>query len=428
MMTLTERIQFFTELFDDVMSTNSMLLKRTYVLSIPGELQEDFDYILEVLAGQHPFGYKYEPTAYYDEDMPEDYTIKQVLVYLQEPMLNRDLSQHNIFMHTRRIAKHCAFFEPIINRTLRLGIGRSLLQKDMLSAMLAKKYEGNVRNNDIFVTEKLDGNRCIAHFDGIEWQFTSRNGKPMHVKFDMTGLPKNLTYDGEVLSPEQTQLSMKIADGVFDTKFDKMFNETSGLINRHSLDKKLIYNIFDVIVEDETYANRREILSTLVPQGNVRILPVLRHYSTKEARDGNIDWLLDKVVSAGGEGLMINIADGLYEHKRTDSLLKYKQVQTMDMEVVGIEEGEGKYEGLIGAINVRCVTDKGDTVYCNVGSGLSDTQRFEWAFHPEKILGKIVEVAYFSVSQNANHSAHEYSLRFPRLKSVREDKTQTSQF
>lgn len=427
--TLDQRIELFDEVFVDLCNTNSRLEKLRIISTIPDELREDFDYILECLAGNIKFGYKYELMSADSGDknsIPQTYTVKQCLEYLQEPLQNKDLSETNILKHMIRTQYYDWFFAPIVNRTIKLGIGRSLLPKDKTSAMLAKKYEGFVKYDDIYVTEKLDGNRCIAYYDGIEWQFVSRNGKQMHVKFDMSGLPQDLIYDGEVLSPEQTKLSIKIADGLFETTFDKMFNQTSGLINRHSLDKQLVYNIFDVI-NDDTYANRRGLLSELKPIGNVRILPVLRHYTTKEARDGNIDWLLDNVVRAGGEGLMINLANGTYEHKRTDVLLKYKQVQTVDMEVIGVEEGTGKYEGLVGALNVRCITDDGKAIACKLGSGLSDEQRMDWAFHPEKILGKIVEVAYFSISQNnSTYNTNSYSLRFPRLKKIRTDKNTTS--
>ena len=427
--TFNERIRLFDDVFTDLCDTNSRLEKLRIISTIPDDLREDFDYILECLSGDVKFGYTYKLTSNNDANeclIPQAYSIKQCLEYLQEPLRNKDLSEINIAKHIDKTLYYGWFIQPIVNRTLKLGIGRSLLPKNETSAMLAKKYEGFVKYDDIYVTEKLDGNRCIAYYDGIDWQFVSRNGKRMHVKFDMSGLPQDLIYDGEVLSPEQTKLSMKIAEGLFETSFDKMFNQTSGLINRHSLDKQLIYNIFDVINND-TYTSRRQLIDELKPIGNVRILPVLRHYTTKEARDGNIDWLLDNVVKAGGEGLMINLANGTYEHKRTDTLLKYKQVQTMDMEVLGIEEGTGKYEGLVGALNVHCITDDGKIISCKLGSGLSDEQRLDWAFHPEKILGKIVEVAYFSVSQNnSTYSSNLYSLRFPRLKSVRTDKNTTS--
>ena len=48
---------------------------------------------------------------------------------------------------------------------------------------------------------------------------------------------------------------------------------------------------------------------------------------------------------------MLNTARGLYQHKRTNDLLKFKKVQTVDLYVVGIVEGTGKYEGMVGSLD-----------------------------------------------------------------------------
>ena len=126
---------------------------------------------------------------------------------------------------------------------------------------------------------------------------------------------------------------------------------------------------------------------------------------------------------------MINLGSGIYSHKRTDQLLKFKQVQSMDMIVSSIQEGNGKYEYMVGAINCFCNTDDGKSVEVSVGSGLSDEQRADWMLHPEKIIGKVVEIQYFSISQDSkNKGTNKYSLRFPRLKGVRTDKSTTSQY
>lgn len=71
----------------------------------------------------------------------------------------------------------------------------------------------------------------------------------------------------------------------------------------------------------------------------------------------------------------------------------------------------------------------GRKVSCNIGNGLSDEQRLNRAMKPEEIVGKIIEVAYFSLSQNCNtNGTKTYSLRFPRLKSIRKDKVDTSAY
>jgi ATP-dependent DNA ligase len=84
---------------------------------------------------------------------------------------------------------------------------------------------------------------------------------------------------------------------------------------------------------------------------------------------------------------------------------------------------------MVGALKAQCITDDGKIIACDIGTGLSDEQRLAWAVDPSKIIGKIVEVAYFSLSQtSAQKGSNVYSLRFPRLKSVRKDKVETSEY
>ena len=434
-MTLSERINAFEMIFYDLQETNSLNMKRAIVDQIPPELKEDFEFVLECLAGKHVFGYSW-PNGLPQDYIPDgiqNFTIKDALVRLLTPRNENDLSMMNIFRHCKTFSHWSHFFSQIVNRTLKLGIGKSLLPKDGLSVMLAKKYEGKLQDSKhgYFITEKLDGNRCVAHFDGVKWVFTSRNGKPMHVEFDMTGLPKEYVYDGEILSPQQVKLSMAITDSIKNSttieKIDTSFNETSGLINRHDKNKELVYNIFDIMYDGASYIERREVLNTLKPVSvNTRVLPTLAYICNKSAVTSIVGDLMNRVVSAGGEGVMINIADAKYQHKRTDSLLKFKPVYSMDMIVEDIEYGSGKYEGQIGALFCRAVFN-GKHISCRVGTGLSDNERLAWAINPDRILGKIIEVGYFSISQNSeDFGTNNYSLRFPRLVKVRTDKSEVS--
>lgn len=433
-MKLSERIQLFEMMFEDLMETNSINEKRHIVKSLRPELTDDFMAIISVLVGNPAYGYKIDINQTRRSvwgDVLENDTVEDVLMYLYEPKLHHDLSRDNIELHLCKYAKYLWFFAKIINRELRLGIGPSILGTTEFSPMLAKKYEDKlgVSSTGYFITEKLDGNRCIAYHDGENWRFVSRNGKIMHVKFDMSGLNPRYCYDGEVLSREQVTMSEAIANHVTGERYDVSFNSTSGAINRHSGHKNLVYNIFDVMLDDETYWGRRMILENMTPKSDdVRILPLLAHYENHKSLRNNINDLLEYVVSVGGEGLMINVGDATYKHKRTNDILKVKKVNTMDMRVIGIEEGKFKYEGAVGSLMCEALDkETGKRYSCEVGTGLSDEQRFYWFARPSDIVGKIVEVAYFDVSQSKDVAgSNYYSLRFPRLKKVRSDKSDTS--
>lgn len=427
-MYLKDRISLLQNYITYIQATDSRNEKEGIINRMIPAVKDDFYYILEILYGKHKLGYTFVNRYNKIEHNEMEMTFRQFIQPLFKPINNHDLSEAYIYKCCEEVNDYNDFIEPIVNRTLRLGIGRSMLVKDATAPMLAKKYEGTITKDDAYyITEKLDGNRCIAKFVDGQWTFTSRNGKPMHVNFDMSGLDTDFVYDGEVLSPEQTAASIARAQGVFK-KMGGDFNTTSGDINKHTLNKKLVYNIFDVQEMWTQYKDRRAVLNTMTPTGDdVRILPILKKYD--KSIDPAIYNLLDDVVKSGGEGLMINTSSGLYVPKRTDDLLKVKQVQTIDMKVVDTEFGTGKYELCVGYIYCEATLPNGSKISCKVGTGLSDEQRTRWAMYPMDIIGKIVEVAYFSLSQSKNtYGTTQYSLRFPRLKKVRTDKNETSPY
>lgn len=436
---MQSRIYLFNELFEHLTSTNSRLEKQYYVdkfVEDYPELKEDWEYILETLDGKHPIGWTFEYNLTFSPSDTNWYaqTIKQLIEGCEKLKPKNTNNTEGI---QKMISTYGIFLAPIVNRTLKLGIGKSLLDKVDTSPMLAKKYNGEILRNDIVVTEKLDGNRCIAKFnnDSGLWEFKSRNGKSMNVAFDMTGFDTTRIYDGEVMSRRQADLVLERMYAIKNkTEFvntdareaQLLFNETSGLINRKSGKKDLIYNVFDIIDDSSDYETRREALidefTEYDPEYNIRIVPQL--YKGKDINV--INELLDRITSMGGEGIMLNKLDRTYENKRTDALLKYKQVKRIDMLVTDIEYGNGKYDGLIGALCCTISVDNGETISCKVGSGLNDDQRYKWALNPQDIIGKIVEVAYHEVT--SNKVTGDLSLRFPRLIRVREDKKTTSEY
>lgn len=433
-MVLTQRLEKLDYICNNLSITPSLNEKREIVANIPNELKDDFNFILEILAGKHKLGYTYTygPANVQPTEEQMNMTLREYLAPLWEPLKRNDLSNvvTSYYMSKCRVKQY--FVKQLVNRELRLGIGNSLLSKDGTAPMLAKKWDGILgAYGSLYVTEKLDGNRCIAYHDGQQWIYLSRNGKQkLNYNFDMSGLPKEYVYDGEVLSSEQTQNSIQLynyikGDSHVKPVYTNLFNHASGVMNRKGIQTGLIYNIFDVQI-DEPYYKRRALLDTIamyLKSYTVRILPILWNGDNPKV----VDQLCDLVTNCGAEGLMINRPQATYEHKRTNSLLKYKKSKSIDMKVYNIVEGTGKYEFAVGALDCEAILPNGDKVICQVGTGLKDDQRFYWYEHRTEIVGKIIEVEYFDISQNKLSSgSNTYSLRFPRLKKVRTDKTETS--
>lgn len=444
-MKLSDRVDYLREICTALQNTDSRIEKQQIVNGIDPEVQEDFDYILEILDNRHPLGYTF--IAEYNGEMSEDnplqeLTFKQYIAPLWYPSRNSDFRRGACQAAMRLVQYFNDFIEPIVNRTLRLGIGKSVLGTNVTSPMLAKAFDPDkiiLDANGYYITEKLDGNRCIAMYVNGEWQFISRNGKPINVHFDMTGLPTQYIYDGEITSPTQTARSKAFEQAILspytynncidNEECTDEFQITSGLINSKSENKDLIYNIFDITNTGLIYHIRRNILNNLtVHSKNVRILMPLQLCFGKLSASQTAYKILNFITSHGGEGIMINLGSGEYVQTRSNVLLKYKKVQTMDMRVVDIEYGEGKYECLIGSLICEGKTPDGHTVFCKVGSGLSDEQRYQWAKDNSLIIDKIIEVAYFSISKTGPIGDTKYSLRFPRLKKIRYDKTVISPF
>lgn len=76
------------------------------------------------------------------------------------------------------------------------------------------------------------------------------------------------------------------------------------------------------------------------------------------------------------EGLMLREPSGAYQQAaRSLSVLKVKPYQEYECACVGVNEGEGRFEGLVGALQAQAVGHDGNIKYFNAGSGLTDTLR-----------------------------------------------------
>ena len=415
---LLDRCNYIERIFNELMSTNSRLQKEAIVSRYKKEMnlsyRDDLDYCFEVLAGMHKLGYTYlNIKDQYDNDEFKDYTIKAFVELVLKPRSSSDLDVASASYDTPKECRR--FISRLVNRDYKLGYSNRQSMITVLSPMLAKKYpETFTPYKNYFVQEKLDGNRCIAYFveEDAEWHFQSRSGKPLKVEFDMSWADIDRIYDGEIMT--------------LDKAGTRDFNSTSGAINGIYTDKsQLHYFIYDIIDNTLTYKERKDILDDFDKEGTGTDCTILKVIGQCElqpnpAYNTQLDKWLDEIVDKGGEGLILRDPDAVYDiGRRSEALLKYKKVQTMDLRIVGFNEGKGKYEGMIGSF--ICENDEGD-IQVNV-AGMSDDIRMS---NPDDWIGTIIEVAYFDISMSKDKATK--SLRFPRLKRVRDDKDTTSIF
>lgn len=430
-MDLKERCKTIQELFDEMDGENASNWQKELVAQFRKDhlsLERDLDFCFEVLAGKHKMGI----TAYYTHQTTTSQAFEEMKNSTIEDFYLTALNNFDYCGRTiDNVAAFCAtlvkmgissFFIPLINRSYRLGFSNKQAMVTDKSPMLAKKWDEEryrFKGKKIFIQEKYDGNRCVSWKEDGVWKFQSRRGKPLNVNFDMESFAGDIgmVFDGEVLT--------KRGD----------FNKASGIISSKDNDKdQLTYVIYDIIDPELTYEERKLLLDKLHDTEKVKIAPTLASGiyvgATNPTEKGQLSELeiydiLTDMVGQGGEGIILRIADGKYQNKRSLNLLKYKLVQTMDMKCTGWILGTGKYEGMIGSLKAELVTDKGEHITANIGSGLSDMDRL---LDPSNFMGKILEVQYFEKSKNQEAGENEWSLRFPRLKGVRNDRTTTSEY
>ena len=228
----------------------------------------------------------------------------------------------------------------------------------------------------------------------------------------------SVVFDGELTLADKTGLTDNEA-----------FRKATGIINADigTCDKTaILYTVFDVLPACEldsgsssaVYSVRREELDTkyapMFSGSCVRVLPLM--YAGTDQK--MIDLLLAEAVANDKEGLMCNL-DVPYKCKRHNGILKIKQFYTMDLSIIGCEEGSGRLANRLGAF----VLDfKGNEV--RVGSGFTDEERFWFWQRRESMIGKLCEVKYKEISQDKHTGAE--SLQFPVFIALRTDKTEPS--
>lgn len=316
----------------------------------------------------------------------------------------------------------------IITQKLSIGMDYKNINKsfgynfiELYECMKAKNINDLIdkidKDEEYSITMKLDGFKALVRVDeyGNKTAY-SRNGleyEGLENFLNELELDKNMLYDGELLYFDDT---LKSAD---------RFKKTSEIVRTKGMKNKdlLVYEIYDAIsLEDYSkgksslkYSERREYLDSLPQNKYQKITEVLR----KSKIDNSLFEYLDEVIKQGNEGLIANKLDAYYEvGKRNASIIKFKQQNDVDLLVIGVEEGTGKYKGMLGALIVEYLGYE-----VKVGSGLSDSFRKEMWEDKDKIIGKIVEIQYMEETQDKDGN---YSLRHPRLKNVRWDKNEVS--
>lgn len=308
------------------------------------------------------------------------------------------------------------FIKDIATKSIRLGVKAKTYNKvaKELKTELIPEFNiqlgtsiDNLKDNyvfkDMYVTEKLDGVRCVAVIKNRNVTLFARSGRVIEGLTDIESVLRanfnNVTLDGELLYNDPMNLA------------EDTFRKTMEIIGSKGNKKDIIYNVFDVI-NDKKYKYRRSMLETLIPETDfTHKIPLLYHGDDID----KVFKIRDEMIKDGSEGVMINIGDAFYQKKRTKDLIKLKQVNDSDGLVKAVYEGEGKYKNKLGAIDI---TYKDSIV--RIGSGFTDEERVKYWNNPELLVGKVGTYKFTTVSHNEKDDT--INLRFGRWVGIRYDK------
>lgn len=347
-------------------------------------------------------------------------------------LASREVTGHDAVAHLKDILERLTeddakVIELIIARDLDCGINESTINKvwphliPTFGVMLAHKDISGIKFPAIAQT-KMDGARCHlvwAYGSAKAW---SRQGKQFHLGdvFDHSMMAmfgaEDKILDGELLFTD--------AAGNFLDR--KTSNGLANKANKNTLLSKDADNAVFVawdIVDDKGKIPYIERFKTLrdtwkeaykgMKKVNIQIVKSVEVNDENEAQE-----FFKQQLAEGQEGAVLKNLGGKWVPNRTKDLGKMKAEEEADLRIVSVQEGTGKFAGMLGAIEGATEDGLLDTF---VGTGFSDYQRKNlWAIR-DKLLGKIIAVKYNQIIENKDGGTK--SLFLPVVIEIRWDKT-----
>jgi DNA ligase-1 len=224
-------------------------------------------------------------------------------------------------------------------------------QKPIVPAiLLAESWSPDADVTGWWLSEKLDGVR--AYWNGT--QFVSRQGNRFYAPdWFVAGLP-NMPLDGELWLGR------------------KAFQRTVSIVRRQGGSdhwRELRYVIFDAPGCSGVFENRLALVTRRLAEHRPAFAEPLHHHRCRNT--AHLQEELNRIVSLGGEGLMLRQPGSRYEVGRSTTLLKAKRFHDAEACVIGHQPGAGRHKGRLGALAVVLP----DGTEFAVGTGFTDAQR-----------------------------------------------------
>lgn len=226
----------------------------------------------------------------------------------------------------------------------------SVPEKSDPALLLANVWTPAINPAGWWMSEKYDGLR--GFWDGRKlW---SRKGRAIAAPdYFLAELPKDIALDGELW----------MGRGKFEETISAVLSQTPD-----ERWKRVRFMVFDAPQAKGTFEQRMEFLRATLSAGNQFAKPVIQ---TRCEGAAQLMAERDRVVSEGGEGLMLRKPESEYEAGRSPTLLKVKPLDDAEATVIAHLPGKGKNVGKLGALRVRTAEGR----EFSIGTGFTDAQR-----------------------------------------------------
>jgi len=313
--------------------------------------------------------------------------------------------------------------ERIIQKDLKCGVQVSTANSVWTGlvheypVMLCSPFEQKLVDKVQFpalVQLKMDGMRFNAIVRDGKCEFRSRNGKEIqllgNLEAEFVALANGVdcVFDGELLVKENGKiLDRQTGNGILN-KANKGTISAAEAAKVHATVWDYIPYMYFIEGEyNKPYLNRFGVLSAMTFPDRIKLVESVGVNNLEEAQV-----IFEKYLADGEEGIILKDLSGIWQNKRSKTQIKFKGELECDLKIVGVEEGTGKYAGMLGAI--KCESSDG-VIKVSVGSGFTDADREQGA----EIIGKIAAIKY---NMRIKNKQGDESLFLPIVLEIRDDK------
>lgn len=252
------------------------------------------------------------------------------------------------------------------------------------NCMLAHIYDPKRVKFPAYTQPKLNGVRAIFMPDNNgTWRFFSRQGNILSVPHIEQNINRFRVQSGMLFTvPLDGELYIH----------GRSFDYISGLVRLQTdpegKKEELEYHIYDTQSKSPFFLRYQDIWHT--SNKVIRVQTKMLEYST-QYNEIMVHHHIN--LAEGYEGTMIR-NNAAYEFKRSFNLLKLKSWQNMSCTIKGLNEGTGKYEGMLGSFTVQ---NKSGKVF-NVSGKISDLDR-QLLYNRKNVIGKQIYVKYRDLNE-----------------------------